>query len=60
MAHSKIFFVMNLSNYEVACLVFLDLEYPAYGAHELADKGGFTFVVVSPLVFLLGHAKAEI
>ena len=24
----------------------LDLEYPVYGAHELADKGAFTSVVV--------------
>ena len=24
----------------------LDLEYPVYGAHELADEGAFTSVVV--------------
>ena len=36
MAHSKIFFLMNLSKYEVACLVFLGLVKFVHGKTEKA------------------------
>ena len=29
----------------------LDLEYPSYGTHELADEGAFTSVVVLTATF---------
>ena len=38
----------------------LDLEYPVYGAHELADERAFTSVVVLTAGFLLGFAEAGI
>ena len=38
----------------------LDLEYPVYGAHELANEGVLPPWLSSPPVFLLGFAEAGI
>ena len=37
----------------------LDLEYPAYGAHELADEGAFTSVVVLTASFPSGFRRGR-
>ena len=37
----------------------LDLEYLVYGAHELADKGAFTLVVVLTSSFLSGFRRGR-
>ena len=38
----------------------LDLEYPVYGAHELANEGAFTSVVVLTASFPSGFGQAGI
>ena len=37
----------------------LDLEYPVYGAHELADEGAFTSVVVLAASFPAGFRRGR-
>ena len=37
----------------------LDLEYPIYGAHELADEGAFTSVVVLTASFPSGFRRGR-
>ena len=37
----------------------LDLEYPVYGAHELADEGAFTSVVVLTASFPSGFRRGR-
>ena len=38
----------------------LDLEYPVYGAHELANKGAFTSLLVLTASFPSGFGQAGI
>ena len=38
----------------------LDLEYPVYGAHKLANEGAFTAVVVLTASFPSGFGQAGI
>ena len=38
----------------------LDLDYPVYGAHELANEGAFTSVVVLAASFPSGFCQAVI
>ena len=37
----------------------LDLEYPVYGAHELANEGAFTSVVVLTASFPSGFRQGQ-
>ena len=41
------------------CRPRLDLEYPIYGAHELADEGAFTCVVVLTASFPSGFRRGR-
>ena len=46
-------------NLFLQCRPRLDLEYPVYGAHELADEGAFTSVVVLTASFPSGFRRGQ-
>ena len=44
---------------EVVCLYEWVVEYPVYGAHELADEGAFSSVVVLATSFPSGFCRGR-